>query len=58
MNATQFKITEVLGEFAGNFNIDAIDMELYQRDLTVDADEFWEVVAKYDNGQDSGAEVK
>lgn len=48
MNDIKATIIKVLGEFAEGFDIDGIDMALYKLGLTVESDEFWDVVAEFD----------
>lgn len=48
MNDTKALIIEALGEFAQEFDVDGIDMELYQRGLDVESEEFWGIVSRFD----------
>lgn len=48
MNDSKARIIESLGEFAEEYDIDGIDMELYQLGLDVECDEFYEIVSRFD----------
>lgn len=48
MNDTKAAIIDALGGFAEDFDIDGIDMELFNLDLTVESDEFWAIVSQFD----------